>query len=185
MLKLRQLQKEKQQQLAGQSSAPSAEAQKPIKASQLRLRKDLGSLDVPPCVQVDSSRSDSDSIVFLRISPDEGCYRRGTFNFQLVFKDTYPMDPPKVTLLAKIFHPNIDIQGNVCLNILREDWSPVLDLQSIVIGLLMLLLEPNALDPLNKDAANVLNASRARFEQLVADSMRGSVVDGQYYDRVV
>ena len=50
----------------------------------------------------------------------------------------------------KIYHPNIDLDGNVCLNILREDWKPVLTINSIVYGLQYLFLEPNPEDPLNK-----------------------------------
>lgn len=50
----------------------------------------------------------------------------------------------------KIYHPNVDLEGNVCLNILREDWKPVLNLNSVMVGLQYLFLEPNADDPLNK-----------------------------------
>ncbi len=50
----------------------------------------------------------------------------------------------------KIYHPNIDLEGNVCLNILREDWKPVLTINSVVYGLQYLFLEPNPDDPLNK-----------------------------------
>jgi ubiquitin-conjugating enzyme E2 M len=57
-------------------------------------------------------------------------------------------------LAHKIYHPNIDLEGNVCLNILREDWKPVLNLQSIVVGLQFLFLEPNPDDPLNKGKFN-------------------------------
>lgn len=56
----------------------------------------------------------------------------------------------QLTHCAQIYHPNIDLEGNVCLNILREDWKPVLNLQSIVVGLQFLFLEPNPEDPLNK-----------------------------------
>lgn len=52
--------------------------------------------------------------------------------------------------LRQIYHPNIDLEGNVCLNILREDWKPVLNINSIIVGLQYLFLEPNADDPLNK-----------------------------------
>ena len=50
----------------------------------------------------------------------------------------------------QIYHPNVDLEGNVCLNILREDWKPVLNLNSVMVGLQYLFLEPNAHDPLNK-----------------------------------
>lgn len=51
---------------------------------------------------------------------------------------------------SQIYHPNVDLEGNVCLNILREDWKPVLNLNSVMVGLQYLFLEPNADDPLNK-----------------------------------
>lgn len=41
---------------------------------------------------------------------------------------------------TKVYHPNIDLDGNVCLNILREDWKPVLTINSIVYGLQYLFL---------------------------------------------
>ena len=53
--------------------------------------------------------------------------------------------------------------GNVCLNILREDWKPVLTINSIVYGLQYLFLEPNPDDPLNKEAATELQANRDKF----------------------
>ena len=86
----------------------------------------------------------------LTIQPDEGFYVGGAFHFTFKFKSSYPHEAPKVQCTQKIYHPNIDLEGNVCLNILREDWKPVLNLQSIVVGLQFLFLEPNPDDPLNK-----------------------------------
>ena len=50
---------------------------------------------------------------------------------------------------AQVYHPNIDMEGNVCLNILRKDWSPVLSLYAVIHGLLYLFNEPEPNDPLN------------------------------------
>ena len=73
----------------------------------------------------------------------------------------YPHEPPKVKCTQKIYHPNVDTEGNVCLNILREDWSPVLSISSCVYGLQFLFMDPNPDDPLNKEAARDLTETRA------------------------
>lgn len=71
----------------------------------------------------------------LIIEPDEGMYRGGTFSFTFTINQNFPHDPPKVKGQQKIYHPNIDLEGNVCLNILREDWKPVLNLNAVIVGL--------------------------------------------------
>lgn len=71
----------------------------------------------------------------LTIEPDEGMYKAGSFNFSFAINQNFPHDPPKVKCLQKIYHPNIDLEGNVCLNILREDWKPVLNLNAVIVGL--------------------------------------------------
>merc|ERR1712139_127312 len=96
-----------------------------------------------------------------------------------------PHEAPKVKCETKIYHPNIDLQGNVCLNILREDWKPVLSISSVVYGLLYLFLEPNPSDPLNKEAAEVLRSSRAEFGRLVARSLKGQQVAGQTFPKLL
>ena len=71
----------------------------------------------------------------LTIEPDEGMYRGGSFHFNFAINQNFPHDPPKVKCKQKIYHPNIDLEGNVCLNILREDWKPVLNLNAVIVGL--------------------------------------------------
>jgi ubiquitin-conjugating enzyme E2 M len=71
----------------------------------------------------------------LAIEPDEGMYRGGVFSFTFAINQNFPHDPPKVLCREKIYHPNIDPEGKVCLNILREDWKPVLNLNAVIVGL--------------------------------------------------
>ena len=71
----------------------------------------------------------------LSIEPDEGMYKGGAFHFNFAINQNFPHDPPKVKCVQKIYHPNIDLEGNVCLNILREDWKPVLNLNAVIVGL--------------------------------------------------
>lgn len=87
--------------------------------------------------------------------------------------------------LDQIYHPNIQADGKICLNILREDWKPVLTLNSVMVGLQYLLLEPNADDPLNKEAAEDLRSNRRNFESNVHKSIRGGSVNGVQYDNVM
>lgn len=71
----------------------------------------------------------------LSIEPDEGMYKGGSFHFNFSVNQNFPHDPPKVKCTQKIYHPNIDLEGNVCLNILREDWKPVLNLNAVIVGM--------------------------------------------------
>lgn len=114
-----------------------------------------------------------------------GMYKGGAFIFTFNISNNYPHEAPKVKLTQKIYHPNLDHQGNVCLNILREDWKPVLNLNAVVVGLQYLFLEPNAEDPLNKDAAKDLLDDRSQFRTWVGASMAGKAVKGEPYDYVL
>lgn len=114
---------------------------------------------------------------------NKGFYRGGKFVFSFKVGQAYPHEPPKVKCETQVYHPNIDLEGNICLNILREDWKPVLTINSIIYGLQYLFLEPNPEDPLNKEAAEVLQSNRRVFEQNVQKSMRGGYVGNNYFER--
>ena len=74
------------------------------------------------------------------------------------------------------------MEGNVCLNILREEWNPILNLNSVLVGLQFLFLDPNPDDPLNKEAAQLMQQSPAQFERLVLQSItRGCSIGGEYF----
>lgn len=121
----------------------------------------------------------------MTIEPDDGLYKSGSFRFTFSVGPQFPHEPPKVKCTQKIYHPNIDLEGNVCLNILREDWKPVLNLHSVLIGLQLLFLEPNPGDPLNKEAAEDLRSTPDQFMKNVRNSMNGGTVKGQTFERVV
>eukprot|EP00088_Acartia_fossae_P033975 TRINITY_DN34858_c0_g2_i1.p1 TRINITY_DN34858_c0_g2~~TRINITY_DN34858_c0_g2_i1.p1 ORF type:complete len:182 (+),score=52.01 TRINITY_DN34858_c0_g2_i1:222-767(+) len=154
-------------------------------AAQLRITKDINELELPKTCKTDFPDPDDLLNFKLKINPDEGFYRHGQFTFSFKIGEQYPHEPPKVKCEQKIYHPNIDLDGNVCLNILREDWKPVLTINSVVYGLQYLFLEPNADDPLNKEAAMELQSNRRLFEQNVQKTMKGGSLNGIYFDRVV
>lgn len=85
-----------------------------------------------------------------------GIFKGRSFTFLINIYEDYPFRAPKVTCKEEIFHPNIDEKGNVCLNILREDWSCAMDLQSITLGLFTLFVEIKGEDALNTEAGDLL-----------------------------
>ncbi|KAI8336268.1 putative ubiquitin-conjugating enzyme E2 [Chlamydoabsidia padenii] len=163
----------------------AAEKKKPkTTAAQIRVQKDLAELEIPSTIKMDFP-DPADILNFkLTITPDEGFYKGGSFFFTFAINNNYPHEPPKVRCTQKIYHPNIDLEGNICLNILREDWKPVLSLHSVMVGLQYLFLEPNPDDPLNKEAAEDLRRNRHQFASNVITSMKGGSVNNIVYDRV-
>ena len=79
----------------------------------------------------------------------------GIFVLELFLPAQYPMVPPKIRFLTKVFHPNVDILGRICLDILRDKWSPALHIRKVLLRLQALLSSPNPeeyfLDPVVAD----------------------------------
>jgi len=63
------------------------------------------------------------------------------------------MSPPKVRFITKIYHPNIDKLGRICLDILKDKWSPALQIRTVLLSIQALLSAPNPDDPLANDVA--------------------------------
>ena len=82
-------------------------------------------------------------------SPFEG----GLFRLELFLPAEYPMKAPKVRFLTKIYHPNIDRLGRICLDILKDNWSPALQIRTVLISIQALLSAPNPDDPLDNNVA--------------------------------
>lgn len=74
----------------------------------------------------------------IKITPDSGLWKGATYLFDFKIPDNYPYKPPKVLCKNKIYHPNIDLEGNICLNILKDGWRPILGTQQIIHGLIFL-----------------------------------------------
>ncbi|CAG8489244.1 9366_t:CDS:2 [Paraglomus occultum] len=85
--------------------------------------------------------------------PSQSPFEGGVFNLELFLPEDYPMAPPKVRFLTKIYHPNIDKLGRICLDILKDKWSPALQIRTVLLSIQALLSAPNPDDPLANDVA--------------------------------
>ncbi|CAL5329139.1 unnamed protein product [Camellia sinensis] len=182
--------KVKEKQRAENASGPTLV--KKQSAGELRLQRDIGELNLPKSCTMAFPNGKDDLMNFeVTIRPDEGYYlgtlvssdRGGTFIFTFQVPAVYPHEPPKVKCKTKVYHPNIDLEGNVCLNILREDWKPVLNINTIIYGLYHLFTQPNCEDPLNHDAAAILRDNPKMFESNVRRAMSGGYVGQTHFPR--
>ena len=77
------------------------------------------------------------------IGPKDTPYADLTLKLSFSFPADYPYSPPKVLFKTPIYHPNIDFSGRICLDILKERWSAIYNVQSVLLSLQCLLGEPN------------------------------------------
>eukprot|EP01084_Bolivina_argentea_P272513 464014_1 len=150
-----------------------------------RMQTDFGELELPENCSVDLPDKDNLQEFSVKIKMDSGYWKNATYTFNFVIPENYPHEAPKVTCKEKVYHPNINLKGSICLNVLSKDWTAVLSIQQVIHGLIFLFLEPNGADPLNLEAAKVLRENKASFASKVEQSIRGEMVDGTRFESVI
>eukprot|EP00899_Mesostigma_viride_P022153 jgi/Mesvir1/3121/Mv05561-RA.1 len=93
--------------------------------------------------------------------PEQSPYEGGVYRLELFLPEEYPMAAPKVRFLTKIYHPNIDKLGRICLDILKDKWSPALQIRTVLLSIQALLSAPNPDDPLADNIAKHWKSNEA------------------------
>ena len=128
-----------------------------------RILKETQRLMQEPVPGISATPDESNARYFhvLVSGPTESPYEGGLFKLELFLPDEYPMAPPKVRFMTKIYHPNIDKLGRICLDILKEKWSPALQIRTVLLSIQALLSAPNPDDPLDNQVANQWKTNEA------------------------
>jgi ubiquitin-protein ligase len=103
--------------------------------------------------------------------PEDTIYQTGNFKLLIRIPDDYPIKPPSIRFLNKMFHPNIYRDGKICLDVLLQEWSPVQNIRTILISIRSLLADPNPNSPANRDAATLYLKDINEFNKKVIESI--------------
>ena len=97
------------------------------------------------------------------VGPDDTPYAGGIFDMKILFPVDYPFKPPTVTFSTKIYHPNINHAGGICLDILKTQWSPALTISKVLLSVCSMLSDPNPDDPLVPEIAHQYKHDRQAY----------------------
>ncbi|KAI5171209.1 ubiquitin-conjugating enzyme E2 I [Nematocida sp. LUAm3] len=99
--------------------------------------------------------------------PDNTPFSGHSLDLRVEFYADYPISPPSMRFLTRIFHPNVYADGFVCLDLLAENWKPSINLKTLLLSVHNLIQNPNINSPANTAAAEAYHASTAKYNASV------------------
>lgn len=135
-------------------------------AATKRIQKELLDLQKDPPANCSAGPANDDKFIWTAtiIGPEDSPYSGGVFTLSINFPNDYPFRPPKCNFVTKIYHPNINANGSICLDILKDQWSPALTISKVLLSISSLLTDANPDDPLVPEIAQIYKTNRPKFE---------------------
>jgi len=135
-------------------------------AATRRLQKELQDLRTAGLKAFREIQVDESNILLWQglLVPDSAPYNKGAFKIEIQFPAEYPFKPPKLVFKTKIYHPNVDEKGQICLPIVSvENWKPATKTEQVIQALVNLVNEPEPDHPLRADLAEEYSRDKKKF----------------------
>ena len=122
-----------------------------------RLQKELIDIKKNPPLNISAGPRDDNMMIWdaTIIGPTGTPYEGGIFLLEILFPNNYPFRPPKVRFLTKVWHPNVNLKGGICIDILKDKWTASLMARTVLLSISSLLAMPNPDDPLVPEIAKI------------------------------
>lgn len=146
--------------------------------AQKRLMRDFKKIQQEEMDGITASPHDDDLFLWRAIifGPENTAWEGGIFHLEIAFTDEYPMAPPKVRFLTKIFHPNVYTNGAICVDLMKSNWSPAIDVVALLHSLRSLIADPNPNSAANCEAAEMYLKKRSQYDEIVAKIVEESLL---------
>jgi ubiquitin-conjugating enzyme E2 D len=134
-----------------------------------RIQRELDDLRKDPPSNCSAGPDEGSNDLFkweaVILGPADSPYAGGVFRLKIQFPVDYPFKPPHIQFITKIYHPNINAAGLICLDILKKQWSPALTISKTLLGITSLLTDPNPDDPFVPEIADLYKSNRAQYDR--------------------
>ncbi|KAJ3246924.1 ubiquitin-conjugating enzyme E2 E3 [Chytriomyces hyalinus] len=136
-----------------------------------RIQKELAEISLEPPTNCSAGPKGDNLFEWTATiqGPKDSPYANGIFFLDIVFPAEYPFKAPKIVFRTRIYHCNINAQGGICLDILKDNWSPALTISKVLLSICSLLTDANPHDPLVAKIAQQYLQERAEHDSVARE----------------